>query len=118
GAVAAGLALAAAEQADLLVVADRARGGAEPLRHLADAQRGGGRHAATASASRSFAVVGRSSDTNAPTTDVAASTHSAVCMLWMNGSSRADDSPVVTPEKIASRTDFGTAAVTIAITNA
>ena len=36
----------------------------------------------------------------------------------MNGSSRAAESPVVRPEKICSSTSLGTAAVTIAITNA
>ena len=47
-----------------------------------------------------------------------ASTINAVCMLWMNGSSWASVSPLATPEKILNSTSFGTAAVTIAITNA
>ena len=37
---------------------------------------------------------GRSRHTTAPTTEVAASTHSAVCMFAMNGSSRASDRPL------------------------
>src|SRR3954466_15676593 len=53
-----------------------------------------------------------------PTSEVAASTHSAVCMLWMNGSSRAVERPLATPEKMASSTSLGTAEVTIAITKA
>src|SRR3954447_18117056 len=57
-------------------------------------------------------------ETNAPSSDVAASTHSAVCMFWMNGSRLAGERPVVTPEKIASRTFWGIAEVMIAITNA
>jgi hypothetical protein len=75
------------------LVADHARGGAEALGDLADAERRGGGHAGTASASRSACADGRSSDTNAPTTEVAASTQSAVCMLWMKGSSRAGGQP-------------------------
>ena len=47
-----------------------------------------------------------------------ASTQSARCMFEMNGSSCAVDSPEVRPEKILKRTSFGTAAVTIASTNA
>ena len=57
-------------------------------------------------------------DTIAPATDVAASTHSAVCMLWMNGASLASDRPRERPEKILNRIDFGTAAVTTAMTKA
>src|SRR5437870_10370255 len=61
---------------------------------------------------------GRSSDTPAPNSDVIASTHRAVCMLWMKGASFASESPFVRPEKISSSTGLGTAAVTIASTNA
>jgi hypothetical protein len=50
--------------------------------------------------------------------DVAARTHGAVCMLWMNGSSFALDRPLARPEKIWNSTSFGTAAVTMARTNA
>ena len=39
-------------------------------------------------------------------------------MLWMKGSSFARESPLASPEKIWNRTSFGTAAVTIARTNA
>ena len=39
-------------------------------------------------------------------------------MLWMKGSSLALDSPLARPEKIWNRTSLGTAAVTIASTNA
>ena len=49
---------------------------------------------------------------------MAASTHSATCMLAMNGASFSGDRPLVTPEKIANRVDLGTAEVTIAITKA
>ena len=68
----------------------------EPARDLADAQplRGLG-HAVDELRLRRLAVRGRSSEHDrAPTSDVAASTHSAVCMLWMNGSSCASDSPL------------------------
>src|SRR4051794_10684854 len=88
GAVPAALApLRVGQEPDLLVVADRARRGAGQLRELADAQP---RHEGTASAVAVWATWrGRRSDTTAPTTDVAASAHSAVCMLAMNGSSLA-----------------------------
>ena len=56
--------------------------------------------------------------TMAPTTDVSASAHSAVCMLWMNGASRSSDSPDASPEKICSSTSRGTAFVMTASTNA
>ena len=56
--------------------------------------------------------------TIAPTTDVTASTHSAVCMLWMNGASRSSDSPEANPEKIESSVSRGTAFVMTASTNA
>ena len=39
-------------------------------------------------------------------------------MLWMKGSSWAPERPEARPEKIAKRTGFGTAAVTIARTKA
>src|SRR6202040_3393184 len=87
-AVAAGLALdAGREQPDLLVVADRARRGAHHLGDLADPQarmRGRARAHGAASAG---SCAGRRSDTPAPASETAARTHSAVCMLWMNGAS-------------------------------
>ena len=46
------------------------------------------------------------------------STHSAMCMFAMNGSSCFVESPDVMPEKIAKSTFVGTADVTIAMTNA
>ena len=49
---------------------------------------------------------------------MAASTHSAVCMLWMKGASWASLRPEARPEKIAKRTFCGTAAVTMASTKA
>src|SRR5689334_12601929 len=119
GAVLAGLALARrAEEADLLVVADRARCRADRPGDLADAHQ-----AATASGSGSASASGRTCagrmrQTKAPNTDVAASTHRAVCMFWMNGSSCAAPRPLATPEKIFSRTSCGTAFVTTAMTNA
>ena len=58
------------------------------------------------------------SDTAAPTSEVAASTHRAVCMLWMNGSSWASLSPEASPEKILNSTSFGTDEVTMASTKA
>src|SRR5204863_1489854 len=70
------------EQPDLLVVADRPRRGAHELGDVADAHQS---PYPTATAASARAVRGRSSDTPAPTSDVAASTHSAVCMFWMNG---------------------------------
>src|SRR4051812_34016791 len=111
-AVAAGLALAAAaQQPDLLVVADGPRRRARQPGDLADPQAGrGGAHATVS--------LGRSSETPAPSSAVAASVHSATGMLWMNGASAASESPLETPEKIDSRTLVGTALVTIASTNA
>ena len=61
---------------------------------------------------------GRITETSAPTTDVAASTHSAVCMFAMKGASLASVSPFASPEKILKSTVFGTAEVTIASTKA
>src|SRR5205085_3699847 len=102
---------------------------ADPQRTLGD--RGDGAHDAASSACASRARGragarwgsagawdGRSSDTSAPTSEVAASTHRAVCMLAMNGASLASDSPCPRPEKIDSSVDLGTAEVTIASTNA
>src|SRR5438034_1040678 len=82
---------AAGQQPDLLVVPDRARRGAGAPRDLADPQPLGDAH--TRASDQAAAVAssweGRSRHTTAPTSDVAARTHSAVCMLWMNGSSCA-----------------------------
>ena len=50
--------------------------------------------------------LGRSSETPAPSTEVAASTQSAVCMLAMKGSSWALVRPEASPEKILKRTGF------------
>src|SRR5581483_7562889 len=107
--------LAAGQEADLLVVADRARRDADALRHLADAD-----HAAASSGSStcSRTCAGRSIDTAPPTSETPASTHSAMCMFEMNGSSCFAERPDARPEKILNSTSFGTAAVTIAITNA
>ena len=58
------------------------------------------------------------SDTTAPSSETPVSTHSAMCMFAMNGSSCFVDSPEVTPEKILNSTVVGTAEVTTAITNA
>ena len=68
--------------------------------------------------SGALSSLGRSSETPAPTTEVAASTQSAVCMLWMKGSSWALERPEARPEKIAKRTSFGNELVTIASTKA
>src|ERR1700684_1808167 len=110
------------EQADLLVVANRAGSGACKLGDIADAQVGWCAHArapACNTGSVSTATwAGRSMHTNAPTTEVATSTHKATCMLEMNGSSALVDRPLVTPEKTANKVAFGTAAVTIARTKA
>src|SRR5262249_44588909 len=95
----------------LLVVADRARRGAHSAGDLADAQRGRGRD-------RGAHDLGLMSDTAAPTSDVAASTHSAVCMLWMKGSSCTSLRPDASPEKILQSTSWGTEEVTIARTKA
>src|SRR5205823_13508527 len=57
-------------------------------------------------------------ETTAPRDEVAAQTQRPGCLLWMNGSSLALDSPLASPEKIANSTCFGTAAVMIASTNA
>src|SRR5919107_2669326 len=114
GGVRAGVALGARrQQAELLVVADRPRRRARAPGEVADPQPGGGRgrHAAARSSARATAASswdGRSSETTAPTADVAASTHSATCMFEMNGSSCASERPVARPEKIWKRTSFGT----------
>ena len=128
GAVGAGLALLlGGEQPDLLVVADRPRRGPGELGDVADpvaASRscrapGPVAGSSTSAARRSSGRgAGRSSETPAPISEVAASTQSAVCMLWMNGSSCALERPEARPEKILKRTFFGTAAVTIASTKA
>src|SRR5262249_16214182 len=110
GPVLARLALAGVrQQAELLVVANRARRRPGQPRELADPQRVG---------RRAHAFFGRIRDTMAPTTDVAGSTHRAGGVLWMNGWSLASESPVATPEKIANSVSFGTEEVTIASTNA
>src|SRR3954454_2722702 len=107
------------QQPDLLVVADRAGRGPRQLGDLADAEGAGlAAHDATAASTGSVTCGGRSIDTTAPSSDVAASHHSAVCMLWMNGSSWRSDRLEARPEKICSSTSFGTAEVTIAITKA
>src|SRR3954452_4305579 len=119
GAVPAALArLRGRQEPDLLVVADRAWRGARQLCELADAE--GRIHDGTASAVAERAVTwrGRMSDTTAPTTEVAASAHKAVCMFVMNGSSLATPSPRANPEAVVNSTSLGTAAVTIASTNA
>src|SRR3954447_15515545 len=82
GAVRAMLAVVRAlQQPDLLVVADRARRGADLARYVADP------HVRAGSASGTRTWAGRISETTAPTSDTAASTHNAVCMLWMKGAS-------------------------------
>src|ERR1700683_2224785 len=110
------------QQADLLVVADRPGGGAEQARDVADAQalargpigrrignghaRGHRAVAARSSSSASIACaeavalawLGRSMHTTAPSSEVAVSTHRAVCMLAMNGASFCADSPLARPE--------------------
>src|SRR5581483_8913640 len=107
----------AGEQTDLLVVADRARRQARAFGNLTDTD-----HAASASYSSSgltcAACAGRMSDTAAPSSEMPVSTHSAACILAMNGSSCFVESPDVMPEKILKSTVVGTADVTIAITNA
>src|SRR5206468_2083465 len=100
---------------DLLVVADRARRSARELRDLADPEEpfacsGRGAHA--------LWCAGRMSDTKAPTSETAASTHSAVCMFEMKGASWAFERPLASPEKILKRMVVGTAEVTMAMTNA
>src|SRR5438105_5144638 len=107
---------AALEQADLLVVADRARRDAGELRELADPDHATASRTGSRSAVRTCA--GRSIDTAAPTSEMAASIQRARCMFEMNGSSCAVERPDVSPEKILKRTSCGTAAVTIASTNA
>ncbi len=84
----------AAEQADLLVVADRPRRRAGELGELADPQRplGGRAHAPAPCGSTTVAVptsFGRAAETAAPTSETAVRHHSAVCMLEMNGVSCA-----------------------------
>src|SRR5205085_5457791 len=101
--------LPAGEEADFLVVADRPRRRADALRDLADPD-----HAYATSRT----CAGRSIDTPAPSSEMPASTHSARCMLAMNGSSWAVERPDVSPEKISNSTGLGTAAVTIASTKA
>src|SRR3954447_23770104 len=107
------------QQPDLLVVANGAGRGARQLGDLADAEGAGlAAHEVTAASTGSLTWAGRSIDTTVPSSDVAASHHSAVCMLWMNGSSWRSDRLEARPEKIGSSTSFATAEVTIAITNA
>ena len=62
--------------------------------------------------------LGRSRHTNTPTSETAASTHRAVCMLAMNGASFCADSPLARPENTANSVALGTAEVMIASTNA
>src|SRR6185312_14781282 len=100
------------QQPLLLVVADRARRRADEPRDVADPQQRGGR------THRCAPCRGRSIETNAPSSETPASTHSAVCMLAMNGSSWCAVRPEASPEKILKRTSLGTAAVMIASTNA
>src|SRR3954454_22361618 len=100
------------EQPDLLVVADRAGRRADGLRALAAP------HDRTGSASGTRTCAGRISETPAPSSETAASTHKAVCMLWMKGASCWSDRPFARPEKILNSTSFGIDAATTAITNA
>ncbi len=58
------------------------------------------------------------SETAAPSSDTPVSTHNAMCMFEMNGSSCFVESPDVTPEKILKSTVVGMAEVTTAMTNA
>src|SRR3954454_9744097 len=76
------------QQADLLVVADRPGRRADRLCDLADPHEStGSPSGATRSASGARTCAGRISETPAPASETAASTHSAVCMFWMNGAS-------------------------------
>src|SRR3954469_3900503 len=77
--LAVGALLGARQQGDLLVVAHGSHGGLGALGPLADA------HGPVAHAASSRTCAGRRRQTTAPTTEVAASTHSAVCMFEMNG---------------------------------
>ena len=76
------------------------------------------RCAGRASATGFLTWRGRSSETPAPISEVAARTQSAVCMLWMKASSWTVGRPEASPEKILKRTSFGTPEVTTAITKA
>ena len=69
-------------------------------------------------ARRAARALGRSRQTPAPSSETAASTHSATCMLAMNGASFSGERPLARPEKTANSVAFGTAEVTIASTNA
>src|SRR5579884_274875 len=104
------------EQADLLVVADRARRRPGQLGDLADPHRARGGHAGATCGAMSCR--GRAAETAAPRIDTAVRHHSAVCMLPMNGWSCAFEMWFASPEKTLNRTCRGTEDVTIAITNA
>src|SRR3954447_3599624 len=122
------------QQADLLVVADRGRRRAHRARDVPHPQlvaqtrrahdrTGSGARARSASAVAATSASestcdGRISETNAPSNDTAASTHSAVCMLWMNGASFWSERPLARPEKILKSTSLGIEFATTAMTNA
>src|SRR5262249_37809875 len=124
--------VAPGQQPDLLVVADRARRRAGELGDLADPQRlvDYRAHAACSSSDpvrsgsaspaspASWTCLGRAAATNAPSPEIPARHHSAVCMFVMNGSSWAVEMWLATPEKTLNRTFFGTDEVTTASTNA
>src|SRR5205085_2314541 len=61
---------------------------------------------------------GRIRHTPTPSSETAASTHRATCMLEMNGASLAAERPWASPEKTANSVALGIAEVTIASTNA
>ena len=126
-----GAVVGAGEQADLLVVADRPRRRAGELGDLSDPERLGccrahaatfsGRGVADARASSScsaFMCDGRAALIAAPSSEIPARHHSAVCMFDMNGTSCAFVMWLARPLKTANRTLFGTLDVTTASTNA
>ena len=124
-AMAPGLALlaAAGQQPDLLVVADRARGRADELGDLADAQ--GGRWSSRWSCGDSHCVGLRlgfargTQQRHARAEDRGGRQHPQRDVHVVDERRQsASDSPELTPEKIDSSTLVGTAAVTIASTNA
>src|SRR3954451_10853431 len=91
------------QQPDLLVVADGAGRGARQLGDLADAEGAGlAAHEVTAASIGSWTWAARSIDTTARSSDVAASHHSAVFMLWMNGSRWRSNRLEARPDKICS----------------
>src|SRR5919197_1117608 len=111
------------QKPDLLVIANRPRRRPGRLSGLADPHQAFGAHQPSSAGTTTAAAGarewrGRMSDTPAPTSDVAASTQSAVCMLAMKGASFASERPEASPEKILNSTSSGTAAVMIASTKA